>query len=77
ATAMGAYALTDRATWIAFANKGSQRIAVEGDPALFNQYGVIAVNPARCPNVKAEPAQAFIDWLLGEAGQNAIGAYRR
>ncbi|MDH3666756.1 MAG: substrate-binding domain-containing protein [Paracoccaceae bacterium] len=77
ATAMGAYALTDRATWIAFANKGGQRIAVEGDAALFNQYGVIAVNPVRCPNVKAEAGQAFIDWLLGEAGQSAIAAYRR
>ncbi len=77
ATAMGGYALSDRATWIAFANKGGQRIAVEGDAALINQYGVIAVNPARCPNVKAEAGRAFIDWLLGEAGQSAIGAYRR
>ena len=77
ASAMGAYALTDRATWIAFANKGGHRIAVEGDPAMFNQYGVILVNPERCPNVKAAAGQSFIDWLLSEAGQAAIGAYRR
>jgi tungstate transport system substrate-binding protein len=77
AAGMGAYALTDRATWIAFANKGGQRIMVEGDPAMFNQYGVILVNPERCPNVKSAAGQSFIDWLLSEAGQAAIGAYRR
>ena len=49
----------------------------EGDPAMFNQYGVILVNPERCPNVKAAAGQSFIDWLLSEAGQAAIGAYRR
>jgi tungstate transport system substrate-binding protein len=77
AAAMGAYALTDRATWIAFANKGGLRILVEGDSALFNQYGVILVNPERCPNVKAAASQSFIDWLLSDTGQAAIGAYRR
>ena len=77
AVGMGAYALTDRATWVTFANKGDHRILVEGDPALFNQYGVILVNPERCPNVKAEAGQRFIDWLLSEAGQAAIGRYRR
>jgi tungstate transport system substrate-binding protein len=77
ATGMGAYALTDRATWIAFANKGGHRIAVEGDPAMFNQYGVILVNPERCPNVKAKAGQRFIDWLLSGEGQAAIAAYRR
>lgn len=76
AVGMGAYALTDRATWVAFGNKGDYQIAVEGDPALFNQYGVILVNPARCPNVKAEAGQTFIDWLLSDEGQQAIADYR-
>ena len=77
ATGMGAYALTDRATWIAFGNKGDHRILAEGDAALFNQYGVIAVNPEKCPDVRADAAQGFIDWLLSEPGQSAIAAYRR
>ena len=77
ATGMGAYALTDRATWIAFANKGGHRIAVEGDAALFNQYGVILVNPERCPNVKAAAGRRFIGWILSGEGQAAIAAYRR
>lgn len=77
AAGMGAYALTDRATWIAFANKSDLRILVEGDPALFNPYGVIAVNPARCPSAKVDAAQAVIDWLLSQRGQDAIAAYRR
>jgi len=77
ATGMGAYALTDRATWITFANKGGHRIAVEGDAAMFNQYGVILVSPERCPNVKAAAGQRFIDWLLSDEGQAAIAAYRR
>lgn len=73
--AMGAYVLTDRATWIAFGNKQDHEIAFEGDPALFNQYGVILVNPARHSHVKAEAGQRFIDWLLGAKGQAAIAAY--
>jgi len=77
ATGMGAYTLTDRATWIAFGNKGDHRILSEGDVALFNQYGVIAVNPEACPDVEAKAAQTFIGWLLSEAGQAAIAAYRR
>ncbi|MEO1775365.1 MAG: substrate-binding domain-containing protein [Pseudomonadota bacterium] len=77
ATAMGAYALTDRATWLAFGNKGDHRVVVEGDARLFNQYGVIAVDPARCANVNALGADTFIDWLLSPAGQGAIAAYRR
>ncbi len=77
AAGMGAYALTDRATWITFANKGGHSIAVEGDAAMFNQYGVILVNPERCPNVKAAAGQRFIDWLLSDDGQAAIAAYRR
>lgn len=73
---MGAYVLTDRATWITFGNKQDYAIHVEGDAALFNQYGVILVNPARCANVNAKSGQAFVDWVLSDAGQRAIGAYR-
>jgi tungstate transport system substrate-binding protein len=76
AVGMGAYALADRASWAAFANKGDHRVLVEGDPALVNQYGAILVNPKRCPNVKAEAGQKFIDWLLSDDGQAAIAAFR-
>ncbi|MCB1389315.1 MAG: substrate-binding domain-containing protein [Rhodobiaceae bacterium] len=72
---MGAYVLTDRATWISFGNKGDYKVAVEGDPKLFNQYGVILVNPEKHPNVKAADGQAFIDWLIGAEGQNAIRGF--
>lgn len=75
ATGTKAYCLTDRATWISFANQGDFRIHVEGDPQLFNQYGVIVVNPKVHPRVKVAEAQAFVDWLLGEAGQTAIAAF--
>ena len=71
-----AYALTDRGTWLAFANKGDFKVMVEGDNKLFNQYGVILVNPAKHPNVKAEQGQAFIDWLTGPEGQAAIANYK-
>lgn len=77
AVATGAYTMTDRATWIAFGNKGAHEVLVEGDPALFNQYGVIAVSPDHCPRVKAGEAEMFIDWLLGQDGQAAIGAFER
>ncbi len=73
---MNAYVMTDRATWIAFGNKGDHQILVEGDPALFNQYGVILVNPEKHPSVKVEPGQAFVDWLIGPRGQAAIANYR-
>jgi tungstate transport system substrate-binding protein len=73
---MGAYILTDRATWISFGNKGAYRVAVEGDPKLINQYGVILVNPEKHPRVKAAAGQAFIDWLIGPAGQKAIAAFK-
>jgi len=73
---MNAYVLTDRATWISFKNKGDFKIAVEGDKALFNQYGVILVNPERCSNVETEAGQAFIDWLLSDAGQEAIRSHQ-
>jgi tungstate transport system substrate-binding protein len=73
---MGAYALADRGTWISFRNKGDHEILVERDVELFNQYGVILVNPVKHPRVKAEAGQAFIDWILSPAGQRAIGSYR-
>ena len=73
---MGAYALTDRATWISFKNKGDFKIHVEGDKTLFNQYGVILVNPAKHPKVKQEAGQAFIDWVTGPDGQSAIDGYK-
>jgi tungstate transport system substrate-binding protein len=76
ASAMGAYVLSDRGTWISFKNKGPLEIAVEGDKRLFNQYGVILVNPAKHPNVKAELGQQFIDWLVSAEGQNAIRSYK-
>ena len=76
AVGMGAYTMTDRATWIAFGNKGSHRIVVEGDSRLFNQYGIIVVNPDKHPHVKADLAQQFVDWVLSSDGQAAIAAYR-
>ena len=75
AVGMDAYALTDRATWISFQNKSDFEVLVEGDPKLFNQYGVILVNPQKHAGVKAADGQAFIDWLTGPAGQAAIAAY--
>ena len=75
AVGMDAYALTDRATWISFENKGDFEVLVEGDDALFNQYGVIRVSPEHCPNVKTEPAQEFVDWITGPEGQQAIAGY--
>ncbi len=76
ANAMAAYTLSDRATWIAFANKGDLGIVVEGDKKLFNQYGVMLVNPAKFSTVKADDGQAFIDWLVSPEGQSAIENYR-
>ncbi|MSU88908.1 sulfate transporter [Rhodobacteraceae bacterium 2CG4] len=75
-TGMGAYVMTDRATWISFGNKGDYRIAVEGDPQMFNQYGIIAVNPEAHPNVRAEAARVFVDWVISAEGQAAIAGYR-
>lgn len=75
AVGMNAYALTDRATWISFANKAGHVIVYEGDERLFNQYGVILVNPDKCPSVDVDSGQAFIDWLLSDAGQAAINDY--
>jgi len=76
AVGMQAYALTDRATWLSFKNKTDFEILVEGDNNLFNQYGVILVNPERHPHVKARAGQAFVDWLIGPQGQAAINSYR-
>ncbi|MCB1753566.1 MAG: substrate-binding domain-containing protein [Gammaproteobacteria bacterium] len=76
ASGMSAYTLTDRGTWISFKNRGDLRILAEGDADLFNQYGVILVNPAKHPHVKADLGQAFIDWILSDAGQNAIAGYK-
>lgn len=75
-SAMGAYVLSDRATWLNFRNRGDLDIVVEGDRRLFNQYGVILVNPARHAHVKRADGQAFIDWLVGPEGQSAIAGYR-
>ena len=76
ASAMNAYVLADRGTWISFKNRGDLAIAVEGDKKLFNQYGVILVNPEKHPNVKKELGQAFIDWLVSPVGQTAIAGYK-
>lgn len=76
ASAMNAYVLSDRATWLAFKNRGELEILVEGDERLFNQYGVMLVNPARHASVKAEPGQRFIDWLISPEGQQAIAEYQ-
>ena len=75
ASAMNAYALTDRGTWLAFKNRGDLAILVEGDSRLFNQYGVMLVNPAKHPHVKKEMGQKFIDWLVSPRGQAAIAKY--
>jgi tungstate transport system substrate-binding protein len=76
ASAMDAYVLADRGTWLAFKNRGNLRILVQGDERLFNQYGVIMVSPRRHAHVKQQQAQAFIDWLVSSEGQAAIAAYR-
>lgn len=72
-----AYALTDRATWLAHRNRGTLAVLVEGDERLFNPYGVILVNPVRHPHVKEAAARAFLDWLTGPEGQAAIAGFRR
>jgi tungstate transport system substrate-binding protein len=77
AVAMDAYALSDRATWIAFQNKRGHKVVVEGDARLFNQYGVILVNPKKHPHVKAEAGRKFVNWLISREGQQAISVYRR
>ncbi|MBI3376361.1 MAG: extracellular solute-binding protein [Betaproteobacteria bacterium] len=76
AAGMNAYALTDRGTWLSFKNRGDLVISVEGDQRLFNQYGVMLVNPARHPHVKKEMGQAFVDWVISPQGQTAIAGYK-
>ena len=75
-SAMNAYTLSDRATWSKFANKRDLELLVAGDKRLFNQYGVILVNPAKYPHVKVADSQAFIDWLISPEGQDVIASYR-
>jgi tungstate transport system substrate-binding protein len=76
ASAANAYVLADRGTWLSFKNRGDLAIVVEGDKRLFNQYGVILVNPAKHPHVKTELGQAFINWLISPEGQQAIADYK-
>jgi tungstate transport system substrate-binding protein len=76
AAASNAYVLSDRGTWLSFKNRGDLTISVEGDKRLFNQYGVILVNPQKHPHVKKELGQAFIDWLISPEGQKAIADYK-
>ncbi len=76
AAAMDAYVLSDRGTWLSFQNRGDLDIVVEGDKRLFNQYGVMLVNPEKHPSVKAEAGQLFIDWLISPEGQKLIGEYK-
>jgi tungstate transport system substrate-binding protein len=76
ASASNAYVLSDRGTWLSFKNKGDLVIVVEGDKRLFNQYGVMLVNPQKNPNVKKELGQQFIDWLVSPEGQKAIADYK-
>ena len=76
ASSSEAYVLTDRGTWLSFKNRGDLKVLVEGDKRLFNQYGVIVVNPARHPQTKTALAQAFSDWVVSADGQATIAAYR-
>ena len=76
ASGLNAYTLTDRGTWISFKNKGDLEVLVQDNPRLFNQYGVILVNPAKHPTVKVKDGQAFIDWLLSPDGQKAIASFK-
>ncbi len=76
ASSSNAYALTDRGTWLSFKNRGDLVVLVEGDTKLFNQYGVMVVNPAKFPHVKVDAAQKFVDWVTSPAGQSTIAAYK-
>src|SRR5450759_3152373 len=76
ASSSNAYVLTDRGTWLNFKNRGDLKVLVEGDKRLFNQYGVMLVNPAKHPNVKVAEGQKFIDWVISPAGQNVIASYK-
>jgi len=76
AASSGAYVLADRGTWLNFKNRADLAVLVEGDKRLFNQYGVMVVNPAKHPQVKLAAAQRFVDWIVSPAGQNAIAGYK-
>ncbi|MET3603530.1 tungstate transport system substrate-binding protein [Sphaerotilus sulfidivorans] len=76
AASTGAYVFTDRGTWLSFKNRADLAVLVEGDKALFNQYGVMVVNPAKHPHVKQAAAQAFADWVTSPAGQASIASYK-
>jgi tungstate transport system substrate-binding protein len=76
ASSTNAYSLTDRGTWLSFRNRGDLVVLVEGDKRLFNQYGVMVVNPQKFPHVKAKEAQQFVDWVTSPAGQSSIAAYK-
>jgi len=76
ASSTNAYALTDRGTWLNFKNRGDLKVLVEGDKRLFNQYGVMLVNPAKHPHVKVADGQKFIDWVVSPAGQGVIADYK-
>jgi tungstate transport system substrate-binding protein len=76
ASSIGAYILSDRGTWISFKNRGELEIVVEGDKRLFNQYGVMLVNPQKHPNIKKDLGQQFVDWLVSPEGQKAIAGYK-
>jgi len=76
ASASNAHVLSDRGTWLVFKNRGDLAILVEGDKRLFNQYGVMLVNPSKHPTVKKEAGQRFIDWLISAEGQSAIANYK-
>jgi len=76
ASGMNAYALADRGTWLSFKNRGDLTILVEGDKRLFNQYGVMLVNPEKHPNVKKADGMAFINWLISPEGQKTIADYK-
>jgi tungstate transport system substrate-binding protein len=76
AAGMAAYALADRGTWISFKNKQDLKIVVEGDPVLFNPYGVMAINPAKHPHIKAKDGQTFVNWLISPEGQAAIASFK-
>lgn len=76
ASASDSYLLSDRGTWLSFKNRGQLTILVQGDKRLLNQYGVMLVNPARHPNVKAKDGQAFVDWVISPEGQKAIADYK-
>ena len=76
ASSSGAYVLADRGTWLSFKNRGDLAVLVEGDTKLFNQYGVMVVNPAKHPHVKAADAQKFVDWVTSSPGQAVIASYK-